>query len=212
MVTSGTGSVPLKEYRADNPCFDPLAVSHAPASSPLEPSILQATFILAPALALAKRYVAQVTQALPCPLLLPFPSPCPAPPPLPPPLPLAFQVFIAAGTIILWVGFYGFNSGSISFVGQGPVEWVQEVARVCVNTTISAAFSGVTVWTFTYRQKEPVPEDTFNGVIGGLVAACATSSVVEPYAAAIIGGGGGGQVGSDKRGGEGVGENRYGRV
>ncbi|CAI5970706.1 unnamed protein product [Closterium sp. NIES-65] len=96
-------------------------------------------------------------------------------------------VFIAAGTIILWVGFYGFNGGSVSLVGQPPLQWVQEVARVCVNTTISASFSGVTVWTLTYRRREPVPEDTFNGVIGGLVAACATSSVVEPYAAAIIG-------------------------
>ncbi|GJP71887.1 hypothetical protein CLOP_g2681 [Closterium sp. NIES-67] len=96
-------------------------------------------------------------------------------------------VFIAAGTIILWVGFYGFNGGSVSLVGQPPLQWVQEVARVCVNTTISASFSGVTVWTLTYRRREPVPEDTFNAVIGGLVAACATSSVVEPYAAAIIG-------------------------
>ncbi|CAI7810414.1 unnamed protein product [Closterium sp. NIES-53] len=116
------------------------------------------------------------------------------PPLSPPPPPTGVHssghhhpVFIAAGTIILWVGFYGFNGGSVSLVGQPPLQWVQEVARVCVNTTISASFSGVTVWTLTYRRREPVPEDTFNGVIGGLVAACATSSVVEPYAAAIIG-------------------------
>lgn len=97
------------------------------------------------------------------------------------------QVFIAAGTIILWVGFYGFNGGSVSLLGQQPLVWVEEVARVCVNTTLCASFSGVTVWTLTYRRREPAPEDTFNGVIGGLVAACATSSVVEPYAAMLIG-------------------------
>ena len=51
----------------------------------------------------------------------------------------------------------------------------------------SSTLPGATVWTLTYRRKEPVPEDTFNGVIGGLVAACASSSIVEPYAAAVIG-------------------------
>ncbi|CAI5529843.1 unnamed protein product [Closterium sp. Naga37s-1] len=97
------------------------------------------------------------------------------------------MVFVAAGTIILWTGFYGFNGCSVDYLGEDPLDWSAEVARVCVNTTICAAAAGVTVWTLTYRRREPVPEDTFNGVIGGLVAACATSSLVEPWAACVIG-------------------------
>ncbi|CAI5967424.1 unnamed protein product [Closterium sp. NIES-64] len=108
--------------------------------------------------------------------------------PLPPlPLPsLRPQVFIAAGTIILWVGFFGFNGGSVQYLGQPASVWVADVARVCANTTVCAAFAGVAVWFVTYRRREPNLEDTLNGVIGGLVAACATSSIVEAYAACII--------------------------
>ncbi|GJP41194.1 hypothetical protein CLOM_g870 [Closterium sp. NIES-68] len=96
-------------------------------------------------------------------------------------------VFIAAGTIILWVGFFGFNGGSVQYLGQPASVWVADVARVCANTTVCAAFAGVAVWFLTYWRKEPNLEDTLNGVIGGLVAACATSSIVEAYAACIIG-------------------------
>ncbi|CAI5997226.1 unnamed protein product [Closterium sp. NIES-65] len=96
-------------------------------------------------------------------------------------------VFIAAGTIILWVGFFGFNGGSVQYLGQPASVWVADVARVCANTTVCAAFAGVAVWFVTYRRREPNLEDTLNGVIGGLVAACATSSIVEAYAACIIG-------------------------
>lgn len=97
------------------------------------------------------------------------------------------MVYMAAGTLILWVGFFAFNGGSIELTSQSPSVWAYTVAHVCVNTTISAAFSGFTTFALTYRTKEPSPEDTFNAVIGGLVAACATSSIVRPYASAIIG-------------------------
>lgn len=96
-------------------------------------------------------------------------------------------VYMAAGTIILWVGFYGFNSGSVSLGDKNPDEWIYEVARVAVNTTACAAFAGFTCFAITFRRRDPAPEDTFNAVIGGLVSACATSSLVQPYAAAIIG-------------------------
>lgn len=94
---------------------------------------------------------------------------------------------MAAGTITLWVGFFGFNGGSVSLISQDESVWTFEVARVCLNTTLSAAFSGLTVFLYNVRLRDPVLEDNFNAVIGGLVAACATSSIVEPYAAAIIG-------------------------
>ena len=52
-------------------------------------------------------------------------------------------MFIAAGTIILWTGFYGFNGGSVDFhANENPIDWIMEVARVCVNTTVSAAMAG----------------------------------------------------------------------
>jgi len=78
---------------------------------------------------------------------------------------LLAQVFIAAGTIILWVGFYGFNGGSVQppwaaapGVGGGGGPRVRQHHALCL-------LLGVTVWTLTNR-REPAPEDTFNGVIG----------------------------------------------
>lgn len=100
----------------------------------------------------------------------------------------AWQVFTAAGTLVLWVGFFGFNTGPVDYNKNDGLAWTTDIARVCCNTTLSAASSGFFV--FTYQQvtrKKSKPEDVFNSVIGGLVAACATSGVVLPYAAAIIG-------------------------
>ena len=53
------------------------------------------------------------------------------------------QVFIAAGTIILWVGFYGFNGGALLYLGQNPIQWAMQVGGVCLNTTITASLAGV---------------------------------------------------------------------
>ncbi|BBN10952.1 pyruvate dehydrogenase phosphatase [Marchantia polymorpha subsp. ruderalis] len=98
------------------------------------------------------------------------------------------MVFTAAGTLILWVGFFGFNTAPVDYNKDDGLAWTSELARVACNTALSAAFSGIAVFsTQQLIRKRSKPEDVFNSVLGGLVAACATSGVVRPYAAAIIG-------------------------
>lgn len=97
-------------------------------------------------------------------------------------------MFIAAGTLAIWVGFLGFNGGSVVlYKGEDPWTFVRRVHGSIMNTVISGALAGATCFMATYWRREPCPEHTFNGVLGGLVAACATSSLVYPYAAAVIG-------------------------
>ena len=60
--------------------------------------------------------------------------------------PFHLQVFIAAGTIILWVGFYGFNGSALYYLGQDTVQWAMQVGSVCVNTTITASLAGACGW------------------------------------------------------------------
>lgn len=65
--------------------------------------------------------------------------------------------------------------------------WYHQLARVCCNTTICAAFAGCTAYIATTRHGGSPPDHLFNAVLGGCVAACATSSVVASWAAAVIG-------------------------
>ncbi|GAQ77789.1 probable ammonium transporter [Klebsormidium nitens] len=95
--------------------------------------------------------------------------------------------FIATGTLILWVGFYGFNGGSV-YISDDLQLWLDTIARIMMNATVSAAFSGLTVFAVSLMASRAVqPSDTFNGVIGGLVAASATASVTQTWAACIVG-------------------------
>ncbi|GBG59851.1 AMT-type ammonium transporter [Chara braunii] len=98
------------------------------------------------------------------------------------------MVFTAAGVLILWAGFYGFNAGSVLLsAGQSLKVWWNGIARVCVNTTLTAAFSAVSVYVLTSRHNVECPSDLFNSVIGGLAASGATCAVVHQWAAALIG-------------------------
>lgn len=90
----------------------------------------------------------------------------------------------ALGTFILWVGWYGFNCGStLAIVGSG-----KQAGKIAVASTLSAAASALTVtciqkvWHDTYNLGE-----SLNGVLAGLVAICASCSVVNPWMAFLIG-------------------------
>jgi len=91
----------------------------------------------------------------------------------------------ALGTLILWVGWYGFNPGSTLSISNG----LGAVAgKAAVTTTLSAAagavaclaiFKGLT-HAFDLGQ-------TLNGALAGLVSITAGCSVMDPWAAVVTG-------------------------
>lgn len=91
--------------------------------------------------------------------------------------------FVVLGTLILWMGWYGFNGASTTMWGNEV-----EVAHDLVNTTLAAVFAGLTVTLiyFFIKGKYIVPE-MCNGILIGLVAITACANTVYPWAAVVIG-------------------------
>lgn len=95
------------------------------------------------------------------------------------------------GTLILWVGWYGFNPGSTLLISGG----YGNVAALCAVTTTISGASGCASAMFTdmllYRRKtgETAYDITMcmNGLLCGLVGITAGCAVVEPWAACVIG-------------------------
>ncbi|MDF3820630.1 ammonium transporter [Leptospira sp. 96542] len=89
----------------------------------------------------------------------------------------------ALGTLILWLGWFGFNPGSTMGVGDGSV-----MAHVIVTTNISAALGALaataTAWIIL---KKPDLGMILNGTLAGLVGITAPCAIVSPASAAIIG-------------------------
>lgn len=99
-------------------------------------------------------------------------------------------------TFILWVGWYGFNTGSIVYLMKD--DNYQVISHVAVNTTLAAAAGTVMSLVIdTIAQEHKTGEVTFNlgyamnGCLAGLVSITAGCSVVQPWAAIIIGAVGG---------------------
>lgn len=89
------------------------------------------------------------------------------------------------GTLILWVGWYGFNPGSTLAITGGLGE---VAAKAAVNTTLSAAagaVGSVIIWRMATGRFDL--GQTLNGLLTGLVSITAGCAVVEPWAAVIIG-------------------------
>lgn len=90
----------------------------------------------------------------------------------------------ALGTLILWLGWYGFNPGSTLGMGDPDL-----VGLVTVNTTLAAAAGAVATMLFMYlRTRKWDLAFTLNGSLAGLVGITAGCATVMPWAAAIIGG------------------------
>lgn len=86
------------------------------------------------------------------------------------------------GTLILWVGWYGFNPGS-QLAADFPI-----VSDVAVTTTLSAAAGAVVAMFTTWAiSKKPDVSMTANGALAGLVAITAGCVFVYPWASIVIG-------------------------
>ena len=91
------------------------------------------------------------------------------------------------GTLILWLGWYGFNPGST--LGLSAPNYARDAARVVVTTTISAATGGVTVVILekTLGDKTWSVGAVCNGILGGLVSITSGCSVTYPWSAFFCG-------------------------
>eukprot|EP00457_Paulinella_chromatophora_P002571 gb/GEZN01002576.1/.p1 GENE.gb/GEZN01002576.1/~~gb/GEZN01002576.1/.p1 ORF type:complete len:505 (-),score=45.02 gb/GEZN01002576.1/:881-2395(-) len=94
------------------------------------------------------------------------------------------QVLVGLGTMILWMGWYGFNCGSTKAIANGGSFLA---AKVCINTTMAAATAGTTVCFMTRQHSRWDVPQTCNGILAGLVSITAGCSTVEPWGAFSIG-------------------------
>lgn len=87
------------------------------------------------------------------------------------------------GTMVLWLGWYGFNPGSALSMSDNGF-----VALVAVTTTLSACAGALSAMFFTYFRtgKWDLPS-ALNGSLGGLVGITAGCAFVMPWASIIIG-------------------------
>src|SRR5262249_54028894 len=87
------------------------------------------------------------------------------------------------GVFVLWVGWYGFNGGSL--YGLTP-----QVPSVIMNTTLAAAFGGLVATGLTWaRDRRPDVVTIMNGSLAGLVGITAAANIMSHSRAAIVGGG-----------------------
>jgi Amt family ammonium transporter len=88
------------------------------------------------------------------------------------------------GTMILWLGWYGFNPGSALGISNNGL-----VGLVAVNTTMAACIGAFVAVLFVYFRsgKWSLPA-ALNGCLAGLVAITAGCAFVVPWASMVIGG------------------------
>ena len=106
------------------------------------------------------------------------------------PIPGANLPMATLGTFILWMGWFGFNGGSV--LKLGDIANANSVAMVFLNTNAAAA-GGVIVALIVARVMFGKADLTMalNGALAGLVAITAEPSTPSPLMATIIGGIGG---------------------
>jgi len=92
-------------------------------------------------------------------------------------LPLA-----TAGVLILWLGWFGFNGGSVLSADPGLT------SSVLVTTCLAAAAGGVVAMLASAIKDKNLDLTMFlNGILGGLVGITASADVVSPTSAIVIG-------------------------
>jgi ammonium transporter len=85
------------------------------------------------------------------------------------------------GVFVLWVGWYGFNGGSLYAL-------TPDVPGVILNTTVAAAFGGLAGMALTWlRDGRPDVVTIMNASLAGLVGITASAHIMSPWKAAIIG-------------------------
>jgi Amt family ammonium transporter len=91
--------------------------------------------------------------------------------------------FVVLGTMVLFVGWFGFNPGS-TVNGNDP-----QIAVIAVNTFLAGIAGGLVAYYYqlTKTGKADIPA-TCSGIIAGLVGITAPCAFVDYWAAIVIGG------------------------
>lgn len=100
----------------------------------------------------------------------------------PRPIPGHSLPFAAAGVLILWLGWFGFNGGSV--LSADPAI----TSLVITTTSIAAAAGGLSAATFVHLRYKNFDLTMFmNGILGGLVSITASADQVSITEAMLIG-------------------------
>lgn len=100
----------------------------------------------------------------------------------PTPLPAHNVPMYMTGTLILALGWFGFNAGSTLSATDA------NIARIAVNTALSSAAAALAATGVLWlRYQTPDPSFLCNGMLAGLVAITASCAYVAPWAAVLIG-------------------------
>ncbi|MUP44230.1 ammonium transporter [Gramella sp. BOM4] len=92
------------------------------------------------------------------------------------------MAYATAGVIILWLGWFGFNGGSV--LSADPAA----TSLVLVTTCLAAAAGGISSFLFsTFMYKNYDITMFLNGILGGLVGITAGADVMSPLDAIFIG-------------------------
>ncbi|ADV47729.1 ammonium transporter [Cellulophaga algicola DSM 14237] len=87
-----------------------------------------------------------------------------------------------AGVLILWLGWFGFNGGSVLSADPGGT------SLVLVTTSLAAAAGGIAAFIFSFILYKNLDLTMFlNGILGGLVGITAGADLMSPNEAIIIG-------------------------
>lgn len=87
------------------------------------------------------------------------------------------------GVLLLWVGWWGFNAGSL--LQFDP----EKVAMVILNTNLAGAAGALSafVHALTWQKGRQLPAKIMGGALGGLVASTAFASLASPLGALVVG-------------------------
>ena len=90
--------------------------------------------------------------------------------------------FATAGVLILWLGWFGFNGGSVLSADPG------KTSLVLVTTCLAAASGGLSAFLVSlFKYKEYDLSMFLNGILGGLVGITAGADIMSVTDAIVIG-------------------------
>ncbi|MBX3184690.1 MAG: ammonium transporter [Polyangiaceae bacterium] len=99
------------------------------------------------------------------------------------PIPGSNMPLATVGAFLLWLGWFGFNGGSV--LSANP----EATSLVLVTTCLAAAAGGVgAMFAYNFVSRKPDLSMALNGILAGLVGVTAGADVVTPVEAILIGG------------------------
>jgi Amt family ammonium transporter len=105
------------------------------------------------------------------------------------PIPGSNMPMATVGVFLLWLGWFGFNGGSV--LSADP----ELTSLVLVTTCLAAAAGGLgAMVAYTFVSSKPDLSMALNGILAGLVGVTAGADVLTPLSAIIVGGLAGGLV------------------